>query len=84
MDAGTSVVLAALLPVLVVQAVQVWQARQMRAETKVAAQELRPNGGTSARDLLDRAERKIDRLHERHDSLVERVAVIEDRVRHRP
>lgn len=40
--------------------------------------QLKPNGGSSARDSLDRLERKVDGLHARHDELSERLTAVED------
>jgi len=73
-------VLAAVVPVLVVQAVQVWQAMQARKQSKAAAEQFRPNGGSSLRDAVDRLEFKLDKLHDRHDHLADRILLIEDHV----
>lgn len=40
--------------------------------------QLKPNGGSSARDSLDRLERKVDGLHARHDELASRMTAVED------
>lgn len=71
-------VLAAVIPVLIVQAVQVWQSVRASKAAKVSAAELRPNGGKSMRDAIDRMERKVDRMHDRHDTLAERIYLLED------
>lgn len=81
LDVATGAVLAATLPVLIVQAVNIWQTKQVKQATRQTAEQTRPNGGTSLRDAIDRSEQMLRRLHERHDHLVERVSVIEDRVR---
>lgn len=82
MDMALAGVLAAVLPVLIVQTVSIWQTKQVRQATKQTAEQWRPNGGTSLRDAIDRSEQMLRRLHERHDHLAERVSVIEDHVRH--
>lgn len=73
-------VLAAVVPVLIVQAVQVWQQVRASKAAKSSAAELRPNGGASLRDAIDRLEHKVDRLHDRHDHLSGRITLIEDYV----
>ena len=73
-------VLAAVVPVLLVQTVQVWQAVQARKQHKSTAEQLRPNGGASLRDAVDRLEHKVDRLHDRHDHLSGRITLIEDHI----
>lgn len=73
-------VLAAVVPVLVVQAVQVWQAIRARKQHEATAQQFKPNGGSSLRDGFDRLEFKVDQLHDRHDQLDERILLIEDHV----
>ena len=83
LDVATGAVLAATLPVLIVQSVSVWQTRQVRKQTKQTVEQYRPNGGTSLRDAIDRSEQMLRRLHDRHDHLAERVSVIEDHVRGR-
>lgn len=82
LDVGTGAVLAATLPVLIVQTVSIWQTKQVRQTTRQTAEQWRPNGGTSLRDAIDRSEQMLRRLHDRHDHLAERVSVIEDHVRH--
>ena len=73
-------VLAAVVPVLVVQTVQVWQATQARKTSRAAAEQFKPNGGSSLRDAVDRLESKVDRLHDRHDHLSGRITLIEDHI----
>ena len=73
-------VLAAVVPVLVVQGVQVWQAVQAHRQTKATCAEFKPNGGSSLRDAVDRLEFKVDALHDRHDSLSGRITLIEDHI----
>ena len=73
-------VLAAVVPVLVVQAVQVWQSVRAHRSSKAAAEQFKPNGGSSLRDAVDRLEQMVRRLHERHDTLNERIYMIEDHV----
>ena len=80
LGAAEATVLAAVVPVLVVQAVQLWQGRKTRVLSKAAADQWKPNGGSSLYDLSARVERKLDRLHERHDQLAERIYLIEDYV----
>lgn len=71
-------VLAAVIPVLIVQAVQVWQSVRASKTAKASVAELRPNGGKSMRDAIDRMERKVDRMHDRHDHLAQRIYLLED------
>ena len=73
-------VLAAVVPVLLVQGVQVWQAVQARRQTKATCAEFKPNGGSSLRDAVDRLEFKVDALHDRHDHLSGRITLIEDHI----
>jgi hypothetical protein len=73
-------VLAAVVPVLVVQAVQVWQGRRAHQSAKSAAEQFKPNGGSSLRDAVDRLEYKVDKLHDRHDHLSGRITLIEDHI----
>lgn len=78
LSAPEGAVLAAVIPVLIVQLVQVVQQRSAGKQTKAAAEQLRPNGGSSLRDAVDRMERKVDRMHDRHDTLAERIYLLED------
>ena len=80
LSSAEATVLAALLPVLVVQLVALHQNRQVKQATKAAAEQYRPNGGSSLRDAVDRLEQMVRRLHERHDTLNERIYMIEDHV----
>jgi hypothetical protein len=80
LGAAEATVLAAVVPVLVVQAVQVWQGHQARQQGKAAAEQFKPNGGSSLRDAVDRLEYKVDKLHDRHDHLADRILLIEDHV----
>lgn len=73
-------VLAAVIPVVIIQAVTVYQSRKVRQDSRAVVAEVRPNGGSSLRDAVDRMERMMDRLHERHDRLTERIYLIEDTV----
>ena len=73
-------VLAAVVPVLVVQAVQVWQSVRADKSSKAAAEQFKPNGGSSLRDAVDRLEFKVDKLHDRHDALSGRITLIEDHI----
>ena len=73
-------VLAAVVPVLVVQAVQVWQNVRSNRNQRAACEQLVPNGGASLRDAVDRLEHKVDRLHDRHDHLSGRITLIEDHI----
>ena len=73
-------VLAAVVPVLVVQAVQLWQGVHARRQTKATCAEFKPNGGSSLRDAVDRLEFKVDALHDRHDHLSGRITLIEDHI----
>lgn len=77
---GDATVLAAVVPVLIIQAVTIYQSRKVRQDSKAVVAEVRPNGGSSLRDAVDRMERMVDRLHERHDRLTERIYLIEDTV----
>lgn len=78
LSAPEGAVLAAVIPVLVVQAVQVWQSVRASKQSKATVEQLRPNGGSSLRDAVDRMERKVDRMHDRHDTLAERIYLLED------
>lgn len=73
-------VLAAVVPVLVVQGVQVWQSVRAHKSSKAAAEQFKPNGGRSLRDAVDRLEHKVDKLHDRHDALSARITLIEDHI----
>ena len=73
-------VLAAVVPVLVVQAVQVWQSVRAHKSSKATCAEFKPNGGSSLRDAVDRLEFKVDKLHDRHDALSGRIMLIEDHI----
>ena len=73
-------VLAAVVPVLVVQAVQVWQNVRSNRTQRAACEQLVPNGGASLRDAVDRLEHKVDKLHDRHDHLQSRITLIEDHI----
>ena len=80
LDAATGTVLAAVIPVVIIQAVQLWQGRKVRQETRQTAEQYKPNGGSSLRDAIDRLEQMVRRRHERHDTLAERIYLIEDHV----
>jgi cytochrome c-type biogenesis protein CcmH/NrfG len=80
LDAATGTVLAAVIPVVIIQAVQLWQGRKVRQETRQTAEQYKPNGGSSLRDAIDRLEQMVRRLHDRHDTLAERITLIEDHV----
>lgn len=81
-SSADATVLAAVVPVVIIQSVALYQSRKARLDSKVLAAEVRPNGGSSLRDAIDRMERMMDRLHERHDRLTERIYLIEDTVTH--
>lgn len=80
LSGSDATVLAAVIPVVIIQAVTVYQSRKVRQDSRAVVAEVRPNGGSSLRDAVDRMERMIDRLHERHDRLTERIYLIEDTV----
>jgi hypothetical protein len=80
LGSGDATVLAAVVPVIIIQSVAIYQSRKLRQDSKSLAAEVRPNGGSSLRDAIDRMERMMDRLHERHDRLTERIYLIEDTV----
>jgi len=80
LDAATGTVLAAVIPVVIIQTVQLWQGRKVRQETRQTAEQYKPNGGSSLRDAVDRVETAVRRLHDRHDRLAERITLIEDHV----
>ena len=72
--------LAAVVPVLIAQLFSIRQGRKTSHAALEAAQQLKSNGGSSMYDLAQRMERKLDRLHQRHDELAERIYLIEDHV----
>jgi hypothetical protein len=80
LSTAESTVIAAVVPVLVVQGVQIWQATQARKQSKATSAQLVPNGGSSLRDAVDRLEHKVDGLHDRHDHLSSRITLIEDHI----
>lgn len=75
-----AVVLAAVVPVVIGTGYNVWAAVTTKKSVRQTSAEVRPNGGASLRDAIDRVETTLKRLHERHDKLAERLYLIEDYV----
>lgn len=75
-----AVVLAAVVPVVIGNAYSVWATLTTKRSVKATSDQVRPNGGSSLRDAVDRVENAVRRLHERHDKLNERIYLIEDHV----
>lgn len=87
LSAPEGAVLAAVVPVLIVQLVSVWQQRTSARQTKATAEQLRPNGGASLRDAIDRISDDLRQtgadvraLHNRHDHLDGRITQLEDHI----